>query len=260
MSTQNLKLKITILTFILLCSSLAICQIKYPDTLVVNSKPGKIILISDSILKFKTADVQSIINKAINKVRDSLIVTDTSRKIRPRLPKDSLYSKILKKRQMFLVQLKGGGAYTSGKFTPELGFGIDFAPQRQDFYWKRGGQASYTFINLSISSSYFFEKSSNTETEILLNTFLEGSFGNRINTSKINGVRLVDEFSFGLGYLVDRQGEYFGQNTTKLFFTIVPKNSFIGLKPELYFTNNFKTTYLGLSFRIITPVSKLFKP
>ena len=261
MSTQNLKLKINLLTFLLFCSSFAICQIKFPDTLVVNSKPGKIILISDSILKFKTADVQSIINKAINKVRDSLIVIDTTLKMRPRLPKDSLYSKILKNKQIFVLQLKGGGAYAAGRFSSELGFGIDFAPQRQSFYFKRSPfPGDYTFINLSFSSLMFFEKPINGPSEIFRNYFVEGSFGNRNNNSRANGVRLVDEFSFGVGYLVNQQGNYFGRNTTKVFLTIVPKNSFVGFKPELYLTNNFKTSYLGLSFRFITPFSKLFKP
>lgn len=255
-----LKLKIHLFAFLLFSSSLAICQVKTPDTLVVNSKPGKIILISDSIAKFKTANVQSIINKAIDQIQDSLVVKDSTLKKKTRLPKDSLYSKILKTKQVFAIQLKGGGAFVVGKFTPEVGIGIDFAPQRQDFYWKRSHQGDYTFINLSISSLMFFEKPNNGPSQIFRNYFVEGSFGNRINNIKLTGVRLVDEFSFGVGYLVKQQGDYFGENTTKLFFTLVPKNSFIGFKPEMYLTNNFKTSYIGLSFRLITPISRLFKP
>lgn len=258
--SQNLKLKINILAFLLFCSSLAICQIKTPDTLVVNSKAGKIILISDSIAKFKAANVQSIINNAIDQIQDSLIVSDTTLKKKTRLPKDSIYSKVLKTKQMFAFQIKAGGAFAAGRFTPELGFGIDFAPQRQDFYYKRSAQPNYTFINLSLSSFWFFEKLNNEVPKIYRNIFLEASFGNRINNSKASGVRLIDEFSFGAGYLIQQKGNYFEQNTLKLFVTLVPKNSFIGFKPEIYFFDNYKLSYLGLSIRFISPVGRLFNP
>lgn len=257
MSTQ--KLKINLIAILILSSSLAICQVKTPDTLVVNSKPGKIILISDSIVKFKTANVQSIINKAIDQIKDSLFVTDTLKK-KTRLPKDSIYSKVLKTKKTFYPQLKAGGAFAAGRFAPELGFGIDFAPQRQDFYYKGSVQPNYTFINLSLSSLWFFEKPNNEVPEIYRNIFLEASFGNRINNSKATGVRLIDEFSFGAGYLIQQKGNYFEQNTLKLFLTFVPKNSFIGFKPEMYFYDNYKLSYLGMSIRFISPLRGLFKP
>lgn len=234
-------------------------QTSIPDTLLINTKQGKIILVSDSILNFKKLDTKKIIDKAISQIQDSIVLTDTTVK-KQRLPKDSIYSKVLKKKEVFLLQLKGGGAFAAGRFTPTLGLGIDFAPQRQDFYWRNSKQPNYTFINLSLTSFWFFDKPLNGQNEIFQNNFLEGSFGNRINTSKVTGVRLIDEFSFGAGYLIKQRGNYFGENTTKLFITIVPKNSFVGFKPELYFTNSFRSTYLGLSFRLITPGSKLFKP
>jgi hypothetical protein len=260
MSNQNLKLKINILAFLLFYSNLAICQVKTPDTLVVNSKSGKIILISDSITNFKTVNVQSIINKAIDQIQDSLVVTDSTLKKKTRLPKDSIYTKVLKNKQTFAFQVKAGGAFAAGRFTPELGFGIDFAPQRQDFYYKGSTQPNYTFINLSLSSLWFFEKPNNEVPEIYRNIFLEASFGNRINNSNATGVRLIDEFSFGAGYLIQQRGNYFEQNTLKLFVTFLPKNSFISFKPEMYFYDNYKFSYLGLSMRFISPVGRLFKP
>ena len=259
MSILNLKLKNKLLVTLIFCSSLAFCQEKVPDTLVVNSKAGKIILISDSIAKFKTANVQTIINKAIDQIRDSLVVMDSLFKKKTRLPKDSIYSKVLKTRQVFAFQLKAGGAFAAGRFAPELGYGIDFAPQRQDFYFKDSPQPNYTFINLSLSSLWFFEKPNNEVPEIYRNIFLEASFGNRINNSKATGVRLIDEFSFGAGYLVQQKGNYFEQNTLKLFLTFVPKNSFIGFKPEMYFFDNYKLSYLGMSIRFISPLPGLSK-
>lgn len=259
MSTNMKTLKTKLILLLISVSSLVFSQNKIPDTLIVNSKAGKIILIADSIVKFKTTNVQAIINKAIDQISDSLSITDTLKK-KTKLPKDSIYYKVLKTKQTFLLQLKGGGAFAAGRFTPEFGFGIDFAPQRQDFYYKGQTQPAYTFINLSFSSFWFFEKPLNGPTEIFQNTFIESSLGNRINTSKATGFRLIDEISFGAGYLIKSEGDYFGPNTFKVFMTLVPKNSFIGFKPELYLTNNFKSAYFGLSFRLITPASRLFKP
>jgi hypothetical protein len=73
MSTKNSRLKSILFVFFILLSSMVFGQEKTPDTLIVNSKAGKIILISDSIAKFKTSNFQSIINKAIDLVKDSVI-------------------------------------------------------------------------------------------------------------------------------------------------------------------------------------------
>jgi hypothetical protein len=261
MSTKNSRLKSILFVFFILLSSMVFGQEKTPDTLIVNSKAGKIILISDSIAKFKTSNFQSIINKAIDLVKDSVIGNvNNSFKGKSVLPKDSIFYKVLKKKEIFLLQVKAGGAFAAGRFTPELGFGIDFAPQRQYFYWRKAKQPNYTFINLAISSYWFFEKPVNVQTQTFNNIFLEASFGNRINNKNATGVRLIDEFSFGAGYLIQQRGNYFKQNTTKLFLNFVPKNSFVSIKPELYLYDSYKVSYLGLSFRFITSASRLFNP
>lgn len=262
MSTLKTKLKSSFLLIVILFISIAaFAQKPQADTLVINTAKGKMILISDSLLYFKGPNTLVLINKALEQVKDSLPKTDSLKKKPLRFPKDSLYSKILKKKKTFLLGANFGSGLMLGRIVPQWGLSLDFAPQRQDFYYKRSNITSYTFINFAINSNCFFEKANqNAENQNFQNLFIEASLGNRINNLKVKKSRLINEFSFGAGYLILDRGNYFGNNTFKLFGTIVPDGSFIGFKPEVFITNNFKTIYPGLSLRLVLPTSNLFNP
>ena len=262
MSTLKTKLKSSFLLIVILfISAIAFAQKPQADTLVINTAKGKVILISDSLLYFKGPNTLVLINKALEQVKDSLPKTDSLKKKPLRFPKDSLYSKILKRKRTFLLGANFGSGLMLGRIVPQWGLSLDFAPQRQDFYFKRNTIATYTFINIAVNSNWFFEKANQTvETQYLQNLFIEASFGNRINNLNPKRLRQINEFSLGVGYLIQERGNYFENNTFKLFGTIVPNGSFIGFKPEIYFTDNFKTIYPGLSLRLVLPFSNLFNP
>jgi hypothetical protein len=201
-----------------------------------------------------------LINKALEQVKDSLPKTDSLKK-KERLPKDLLYSKVLENKKIIALSFDLGSSVVFGKINPNWGLGIDFAPQRQDFYSKGLPRPTYSFINLGISNITFFEKANQaSKTQIFNNLFIEASIGNRINNKNATGLRLLNEASIGAGYLISEKGNYFDRdNRFKLFCTIVPNGWFIGFKPEMYLTGNYKTNYMGLTLKLII-LSMQFNP
>ena len=254
MSTQKTTLKnIFLIGIFLFISTVTFAQKSQADTLVINTVKGKMILISDSLAYFKNANTMVLINKALEQVKDSLPKTDSLKK-KERLPKDSLYSKVLPSRQILAVGGNLGAGIVLGNLNPQWALSIDFATQRQDYYAKNVATPHYTFINLALTGTWFFEKPNQfVSAQHFHNIFLEASIGNRFNNFKTNGFKNMNEASFGVGYLVRERGNYFGANTFKLYVSYVPKNSFVGFKPEVFFTNNFKTVYPGISLKLVLP-------
>jgi hypothetical protein len=234
------------LLFILLSLMLnkSFAQKSNPDTLIIGTNGGKIILIGDSLQKFSKLNSNKLINEALYKIRDSL--TSEEKKAIYKQHRDSLYSrKNISKFPFRLLPVIGLGLVRD-KTSPFLGLSLDFAPQRQDYYYKGGGM--YTFVNIAAVPYFTFEKDNTNKYITHQNIFLEASLGNRINNTKDYGS--VSEFSFGIGYLIKKQGFYFGQNTFKLFGTIGIKNSFIKIKPELLLMDNFKTIFPGMGIKV----------
>lgn len=215
-----------------------------PDTLVIGTKKGKIILVSDSLPHFNALNANELITKALYQVRDSLTLEEKKavyKKLRA-----NQYSRIVKNKFPFRILPVVGLGLVREKISPFLGLSLDFAPQRQDYYFKKGGE--YTFINVAFTPYFTFEKD-NTNTYITnRNLFMEASLGNRINNA--NNYGMFSEISAGLGYLIHRSGNYFDKNTFKIFVTIGIKNSFVKVKPELLFTGDFKTAFPGMGIKI----------
>ncbi|MEJ5993903.1 hypothetical protein WG904_05660 [Pedobacter sp. Du54] len=221
-----------------------IAQTSNPDTLVINTKNGKIILIGDSLQKFSTFNSNEVINKALFKVKDSL--TLEQKKIAYKRHRDSLYTQHKISKFPFRLLPVVGIGVVRDKVSPFLGLSLDFAPQRQDFYFKGGGM--YTYINVAAVPYFTFEKDNLNRYHTFHNVFLEGSLGNRINNVKDYGK--VSEFSAGVGYLVRKSGPYFEQNMFKIFVTVGIKNSFIRVKPEVLISDNFRTVFPGMGIKI----------
>ncbi len=215
---------------------------KTPDTLVINTKNGQIILVSDSLLKFAPMQTEALIRKALYQVLDSL-PNSKSLRARPKSKNDSLYTKVIKKR-MFRVIGEFGVGLIRDKISPAVGFGIEFAPQKQDYFRKKNGM--YSFINLSAHATSTFREEEN-KYRTYQNTFLEFTLGNRMNAE--SGYKSLTEVSSGVGYLIKRGGNYFERNTFKVFVNFGLPKSFITITPECYLTK--ENVFTGLTIKLI---------
>ena len=82
MKTQLHK-KIALSILVLVSLSLnSLAQQKAPDTLIINSKAGKIILVSDSLQRFNNIGTDVLIKNSLFEIRDSLSETKKEKAIR----------------------------------------------------------------------------------------------------------------------------------------------------------------------------------
>lgn len=162
----------------------------------------------------------------------------------------SKYSRNVKNDIPFSLKFNLGGGLIRSKFSPVFEGGIVFLPQKQDYYSLQWIPAA-SFISLTANRYYTFEQTiASTSSTTFNNTFLNLSLGNRFNT-KLRSNLLLSEYEAGIGYLVEREGSYFGKNTIKLFASVVTKSKFIRLSPEIYITDNFKEVFPGFSIKIL---------
>ncbi|TCC90360.1 hypothetical protein EZ428_13875 [Pedobacter frigiditerrae] len=215
---------------------------KKPDTLIIGTKNGQILLVSDSLQKFNGLMIEEIIKKALLSVKDSL--TSEDKKARNKVMREAQYTELIKNKNPFRINPFFGIGLIRDKLSPFLGLSLDFAPQRQDYYYKKGGM--YTFINVAINSFFSFSQNpSGYRTQ--KNIFLEASIGNRMNNKLI--YKSFSEISGGIGYLVHREGNYFKGNSFKVYCNFGLPNSFVKIRPELFITDNFRTAFPGLAIK-----------
>lgn len=240
----KLHKKITLCILILLSLSISsFAQQKTPDTLIVNTKAGKIIFISDSLQRFNNVATDALIKKSLLEVQDSLSETKQARA--KRLYRERFTRIIHNKFPLRILPNIGIGTLRD-KISPLLGLSIDFGPQRQDYYLKNYGH--YTFINLAANMSFSYTKDALDKYHTDQNLFIEASMGNRVNNFT-NNVGMFSEASFGIGYLAHKEGNYFEGNTFKVFFSVGLYKSFVKVKPELYITDNFKKAFPGITLK-----------
>jgi hypothetical protein len=235
------KLLYPLILIFSLCVNGAFAQ-KTPDTLVINTKNGQIILVSDSLSNFAPMQTDVLIKRAlIQALTSPAEVKDLKAKLQT--PKDSLYTKIIKKKLFRLTEEFGVGLIRD-KISPTVALGIEFAPQKQDYYRRKNGM--YSFLSLAAhTSASFREEGSKYRTD--RNTFLEFTVGNRMNHE--SGYKSVTEFSTGVGYLIQREGTYFESKTFKIFVNFGLPKSTIVVTPEYYFYKN--DGFMGLTIKLV---------
>ena len=278
--------KVVLSLTMMLFSFSAFSQTK-PDTLIIETpKKQKIILIADDLNTFRNTNSDSLINLALRRMRDSLRIPGLSAKdframskeeravyIKRRndslflidglSPKErfkkkselahsdkSKFSKNVKSDIPFSLKFNLGGGLIRNKFSPVFEGGVVFIPQKQDYYSLQSLPAA-TFMALTANRYYTFEHTiTSTNSTTFNNTFVNLSLGNRFNT-KLRSNLPLSEYEAGIGYLVEREGNYYGKNTFKLFASVVTKSKFIRLSPEIYVTKNFKEVFPGFSIKIL---------
>jgi len=125
-----------------------------------------------------------------------------------------------------------GAGLVRDKLVPEIGLAVALMQNM------RGTR----YYGLAGTMHYFFDRREDGGYQMFINTFVT--------------LELAQSFSregkvwqkIGIGYLVSRQGNYFGENTFKLTLDLAgkPRHGTLHLIPELIFTDNFKTIFPGI--------------
>lgn len=101
-------------------------------------------------------------------------------------------------------------------------------------------------IGINSTSYFLFEKDSVKYYKTYMNTFINAEF-------KKQGAFICDAKNpnnsggLGVGYLLQKNGNYFKGNTFKIYY--IKKLSEIEILPELIITNNFKSVFPGVTIR-----------
>ena len=111
------------------------------------------------------------------------------------------------------------------------------------------GRSGYG-VMLSVTP-YFFFSNDGEKSSVLQNTFLDASFF--VSTNNISTINI------GAGYLIQRNGNYYDKNTSRIFLAFDPLGTYrrsasifgITIVPELIISGFFKKAYPGVGIRFL---------
>lgn len=128
-----------------------------------------------------------------------------------------------------------GLGYLGDRFYPELNVDISL---------RFGGRYNYynQSINFSYNNLFFTERNADGSYTTSVNSFINVSWNKNLN---YKGER-PQWLGLGAGYLIQNRGSYFKGNTMKFFISKYVGN--VMISPELYFTDDFKSSLLGIKF------------
>ena len=138
------------------------------------------------------------------------------------------------------LHLGAGLGYLQNKFYPELNLSV--AIYRGNHFNQLRQK-----IGVDLQSLFFTSASNDGKLSSDINTFLSLSYGR--NFSKANQRQRWT--SLGAGFLVKQSGDIFQGNTAKFYFQTDIGSSKLNLVPELYLTDNFKKTLLGIKLNYV---------
>lgn len=150
-----------------------------------------------------------------------------------------------------ITKVKAQTDSTKGLHDVGIDFKIGVGNVRQSFAPTIDFRLFYTNsknfkIQTSFQSYFFFERQLNREYNMFTNSFVSLSFLKYREKNTWSGV--------SVSYLVGRNGNYFKGTTMKLGLPVeIEKKYFSALNliicPEVWFTNDFKTVFPGISIR-----------
>ncbi|SDM08772.1 hypothetical protein SAMN05421823_110124 [Catalinimonas alkaloidigena] len=134
------------------------------------------------------------------------------------------------------LEITGGAGVgvVRDKLVPDLA--LNFA-----FRFSKKAQPSAHYFAVSPSLHYFFARQPEGNYKMDVNTFVSVAYARRFPQSIVG---------LGAGYLVRNKGDYFGDNTIKLFGWLGGVEKNYRVYPELIITDNFKTVFPGIRFGI----------
>ena len=129
-----------------------------------------------------------------------------------------------------------GLGYIRDRFVPEMS--LRAGTMFSDRY---GTPRNY--IGVQANLNYIFSDKPEGGINTDINTFLSLEVAHNLASEKGN----VRWGSFRVGYLINRQGDFFDENTMRFSWTIVGKSR-VTVVPELYAVNNFGSFYPSIRF------------
>lgn len=128
-----------------------------------------------------------------------------------------------------------GLGYLGDKFYPELNLNISLRfGGRYDAY---NNKVIFSYNNLFLA-----ERNADGGYTTMINSFISAAWHKNLNYKHEHPQWL----GIGAGYLIHKQGDYFKGNTMKLFISKDVGN--LSITPELYLTDDFKNSLLGIKF------------
>lgn len=106
---------------------------------------------------------------------------------------------------------------------------------------------NYDFFSVFASQYFLFEKDASGNFLVKDNWFINADVGSVYDGNEVGW--LGKKVSFGVGYLVVNKGDYFKNNTFKVFTDLQVVQRFT-IVPELIFTNNFKQIFPGITLKV----------
>ncbi len=101
-------------------------------------------------------------------------------------------------------------------------------------------------VGVNTSSYFLFKKDASNDYKTYLNTFINGEFKKQ-GAFICNAKNPNNSGGLGVGYLLQKNGNYFKGNTFKIYY--IKKLSDIEILPEFILTNNFKSIFPGVAIR-----------
>jgi hypothetical protein len=134
------------------------------------------------------------------------------------------------------VDIGIGAALVRDQLAPTLGIG-----------WQIIMDNHFSF-GVSYNNLFFFDRRENGSYKTSVSSFLSLDLGNAFGNRKTQiGERSVTWQTLSVGYLINKQGNYFGDNTWKASLSLTGRKlSGFHVIPEIYFTDNFKSVFPGL--------------
>lgn len=147
-------------------------------------------------------------------------------------------------RQDFLtIDFNIGTGLIRDKLAPTFDGGLQI---KQSF--KKFNLDGFNTYSLFVQPYFLFDKNANGDYIANTNMFVNFSFGTGSEFGEHLGL-LSKQNTIGIGYLVLSKGNYFKNNTFKVFYEAKIKNG-ITLAPELIITDNFKQIFPGLTLKV----------
>lgn len=147
-------------------------------------------------------------------------------------------------RQDFLtVDFNMGAGLVRNKLAPTLDAGLQI---QQSF--KKFNLDGFNTYSLFVQPYFLFDKNANGDHIANTNMFVNFSWGTGSEIGDHFGL-LSKQNTIGVGYLVLSKGNYFKNNTFKVFYEAKLKSG-VTLSPELIITDNFKQIFPGLTLKV----------
>ncbi len=139
-----------------------------------------------------------------------------------------------RKKDQIIISANVGAGLIRDKISPSADIFLSF--EINDYYYAAVSNFNFTFY-----------QKANNKYDMHNNLFLGLEFGLRYDSKKKQNNKTYFN-RVGLSYLVKQQGDYFGDNTLKLYYGV--EAGPVIIQPQLITTNNFEQWFPSIGFKV----------